>query len=467
MPLETSTVDHICSVVRREFAEEMRDLTPIFFVYKTGYALQSIETKRVELKKHKKFDHFMPFITKTIDEKYAATRFLGMYEDKAAKKIEIGPLSVPIYARKNYLAFFFINADDFENALHARQEIYHLTWQAIKLQEYCQNKEREKYTHSGHIVQLHIDKTTQAFNNMIADAFAALMISISGKKGAIPALARRRSQWALKKTEQYRAEFYPFPIAAEATRLVYSDLLTPALAETAPLQHGIQMAKEVGYTFDEHTVDQWRHFALSAQEMAWMGYDKSQILSTAIFTSEDVHMRAVAYLVAETLNLEPGPTRELQYHNPFAEQEVNERRHFKACEQYFTESMDDVKHHKDNTLQHENADMPAADIFTEHARKMNKRLMEGHIIGWCAHALLQAAPHFEDKGKAKDTFETAIHDLKWPILTRISHLIMLQRRRGHMITAEMIIRLCGTAENMRPIAQALKKAPPYGDVSGE
>ena len=468
MPIEITTVEHICGVIRRQLEDETKDFIPLFIVYTAGKCADALKAKRLEFTSHNAAQCLHDLLLKEATEHCKDSRFMGLCLNEMKSTLPfLG--NTPFFTKKYFLAAFFINADNFETPLEARQHAYHLLWHGLRLADQYTNKQTKKFTAQDNLilpVREHIEK---AHENMLADAFSAIMLHLDGRSNAIPALARQRSLMALHPTLDYNAELYPFPIAAEGTQIVYSELFSRTLRDTAPVMHGFKMAREIGYTYDDTAITQWQAFSAAAQEMAWMGLDKNQILSAAIFANEDPYMRAMAYLVAEILHLEPGPTTSFQSHNPFADYDINERAHLKACDKSFSSILALARQNVDSV------DMQS--FFLEQARLQNESFVDGRLMGWCGYALLSAYDAYHDAVIKTDTgtaeavvkspaqiAESVFKDTldKTPLrsLLQLNTLLMKQKRKGIKPTPELITELCSADESMVFIAEAFRKAPP-------
>jgi hypothetical protein len=170
----------------------------------------------------------------------------------------------------------------------------------------------------------------------------------------------------------------------DAAQLVYDDMRKAgALSKAKMFSQALEMAREIGITFDPDTALQWWAFAKPAQEMAWLGIDKGRILAAAVHSSEDPYARANAYLVSEILHIDPGMMSDNTLYNAFTDQEANERHHKKMCDDLLQDLLS-RRNPEDN-----------GDIFRREAAKQNRKLLEGQLIGWCAPALLAAAAIFD------------------------------------------------------------------------
>ena len=441
MALDIPAVDHICNVVRREVENEYKAMSFVCVVYESGQIQQAIKAKAHEFHKHPCGVGLLDALEKTAEAHEGRSKFFAL-GSALTKQLW------PPFKQQSLLAVLLVNAEDFQDPESVRRWCYVQVWHALRMREGLDAARSEEI-----ILHTSQDPARIAYRNMLGDAFAAIIENLTGQDGHITAIARQRCRETLKKIPGHEAELFPFPITEDAAQIVYEDLLDSPLRETKPLTLAAEMATEIGHTFDDAAIQQWRDFANRAQEMAWMGYNKNKILSAAIFTSEDPYVRSMAYLVSEMLNMHPAPLGAMEGHNPFADQEVNERLHIKKAELQFKKIMQA----KDR-----------AEALMKKALEQNQALMEGHVTGWCAHALLDALMAYKDLHKTGDDleematlrFQKALRETEWINLVKLSSIILHQRRAGQSVTPQSVQALCTENESMRTIAQALDNARP-------
>ncbi len=443
MGLERTALDHACNVIRRQVQDEFRDLTLFFVVYTSGKRAQALAQAEDSLLSHEAGKAALGLLKQ--HEQTDKTEFLGLSTGKKE-----GLLS--FLKNPSFLALFFINADDFETLEDAREQVYHLTWHALDLLERhtLQNK---KQGMAKDVITPEYTSLSLSKSNLIADVFTALTFELQGHHGMIQELAQKRSLLTLQPAVGYRAETYPYPIAVETTQMVFEELRDNFKQKTKITGRAFQLAKEVGLTHDDRSIKQWWAFSSRAQEMAWMDFEHEKILSAAIHTSEDPYVRSMAHLVSEAMEIKPGPLAELGTYNPFTDQEVNARAHNKACEESFQRAI--AKTLETGEPYH----------FTEEAYRQNKRLSQGHPIGWCAHALIRAGKAFEQDNPEKrsqaenaaETFHKANSEISWKIMHKISKKIMRIRRTGLEITADELVALGQKNPDFAIIAKAYKE----------
>ena len=439
MSLDTPALDHICSVVRRSVQEEIQDLTLLYIAHNTGTRGRALKSKIEDVLEHPAGETLLPLLKKMAEDTEQHSVFAGL---------AFGEKRTLLGLRKHRLALavFFINSDEFTDQNDARQHAYHVAWQALSLSQKYKAGQVNMFAESGGVIRFRQSPVAMARQNLLGDVFSAVLLEKQGHKKAINALAYKRSLMALQAVPHYKAEQYPFPIAADAVGLVY-DEMKDSSAAAKPVAMAMEIANEIDYTYDDTSIRQWWEFSMAAQEMAWLNFDKTKILSTAIYTSEDPYVRSTAYLVAEALNMEPAALSDLGSYNPFTDQEVNERLHVRACDESFQAIAGTLAV---NFNEH---------LFDEEIRRQNQRLMEGFPIGWCGHGLLMArdalelvAPAQNPVEAARQAFIRGCKSVAWETLRTVCRMAMSRRRDGEPVTPEMLIEFCQDKEALSLVA---------------
>lgn len=264
------------------------------------------------------------------------------------------------------------------------------------------------------------------------DMFAALVQAFQGNERALEQLAELRGQSALAPKTKFLPEEYPYVMAMEALQFAYEDQMSrPANGQQMVIAR--QIVARVMKTFEISQIHQWWSFARPAQDMAWRGSKADQILSCAINTSDDPHVRALGMMMADLLHISPKrDISDLLEFNAFAGSEQNLKAHKKAIDGMF----DDVLRKALN----EDTARPLYDM----ANEQNLDLTRGRIVGWCANAL-QAAGQAYEKARAKgmeamdivrSEFSANQQDSLWSALTDFSETLVKKGRKKGIITLE-------------------------------
>lgn len=418
MSLDLAGIDHNCNVVRRQMEEEFRNFSPIFLVHKSGEREKTLIDKRNAIFSkpygRKIYDYLS--MTKEIDQD--ASIFLGILVNQSKL------VGIPL--KKQYAAVFFINADDFYHDEYAKHYLYHMAWHALHALEDTSARYGKTYFPQTRLFKPSNNKLEQSNNNLMADIFGGVMMETLGHKGFILQLAKKLSTDSLKTTVNHFPETHPYPIAYEASKLDYDDLKPLIDSKSKLIQQIMDLASEVSLTYGDDALRQWWGFARPAQEMAWQGYNEEKILGQAIYTSKDTLVRALAYQIAELLDIEPYNTPDQNDYNPFADNEYNARIHKIKCNETGQRIASIA------LLQ----SSPA--IYYAEAQKQNQKLLEGTGCGWCAHALYETAKAFEKMIAAQeelsadrlfDVFFTLSKKTSWEDIRKISYAMHQLRRK--------------------------------------
>lgn len=441
--MDTASLDHIGNVIRRQVLEEFPDLTLIYIVYKTGQQDKALKSKTQEIKNHPAGEVFLPVLEKIAAQDSAPPQLVGLSTEREKKLLSF-------LAKEQTLACLFINADEFETPEDARLHATALIWHVLYIYEEQRKGNDSAFIIKGEIAVPRLKGTKGLYHNMLADVFATILLEAQGNKGSIQKLARNRSLAALTPQKDFRPELYPFLLAYDATKVVFQDLGS-SVQKARQIRQSVLLTREIGQTFEEPDMRQWQAFTGAAQEMAWMEVNKQIILGAAVYTSEDPYVRATAHIVAEALNIEPTLVSNLEVLNPFADQEVNERYHNKACETAYQDVAALVEAENDSLF------------FIREAGKQNNALLKGYTIGWCAYGLIRAADAYDSAElKTRDSMEDAhnvflqaCNEIPWDSLREMNQIIMDMRKSGEEITPGRVIDIAKTNAALFAFVHAL------------
>ncbi len=434
MTTKKSNLDHTFSAIRREVSDELSALTVMFAINDEGNVDEAMRAQAAEIKQHpagglllsqprprqdntELFHISGPaietsklFMNFGIKQEYL---FLGVFSK----------YSFAFYEDESFAAQYLSYACVFK-AMHA----YFMETGKIKGGE-----EQEEATP--------LDAQQQRIQNLrmnlMADAFAAMMMESKGIKGAIQRLIKRYCELSVKATINMFPEYHPLPMAIDGLNVVYKDLKDDRPPKVGELEHTFMMALEIGQTYDDLSLQQWTRFCLGTQDMVWADFSANEILSAAIYGSDDPYIRSNAYICAESLNTNPVPLKNNDLYNPFSDDDKNDRAHMRLCRTAFIKNIE-VVNHSDNSQ-----------IFLDRAVEQTKKLLAGHPIGWCAPALMEAENAyrlFRENPKAEeDIIQNAFHGtcakIKWFDLKRFNRFIIAQKRRGVSLTLLDVINL--------------------------
>ena len=361
---------------------------------------------------------------------------------------------------KTYLyAFIFLNLDDIKDFDTAKHKIHHLTWHAMQLAQAYLNDEKDKIETDGKLIYRKHEVMDEAQENLMADVFSALMITLQGDKSFHDKISNESIVKTLTMNIGTVPETDPFPVAMDTLKLIYDDISAYFNPSSHVINQAISLAEEVGDTHDiETSVRQWWVFALAAQQMAWMGFNSETILATAIYTSEDPYVRAIAQQVADHLGIDPKPVSDLQNYNPFTDDEANVRMHRRICEKTIDEMMVDTA-------------SPALPYRIQNLiRKQNFQLMSGKPFGWCAPALYCIMEKVSaQKERAEiDVAALRIEALKtldiisWRKLHKLNLVVLRALREGYKLNCSGFLKLTDAYDGFKPVRLVFQNLPPYG-----
>lgn len=442
MSLDIAELDHACNVVRRQVEEEFRNLSIQFIVHKAGEREKTVVAKKNHILSRpagrKVYDRLI--MTKNIHGE--STEFTGLIVNHYKF---FGLLN-----KKHHTAVFFINSDEFLIDQNAKHQLYHLVWHSVACyKESMQDTESDNKKKGSYIIKAVEDKFQKSMHNLMADVFGAVMMEAQGHSGFIKDLNIKRATDALTPTKHYESDSYPFPVACEACQFVYDDLKDTIDPKTKIINQVMDLASEVSSTYGDSSIEEWRSFSVPAQEMAWMGYTPEEILGTAIYTSEDTHVRAIAYMIAETIDVEPETNIKNIFYNPFIEDAVNERNHTRDAEEHFQAVLADLE---------ENGNV---DVFKKEAKKQTMRLLMGVPTGWAAPALIKASQHYDnnpenDFSKIRQAYYECWQSLSWEFMKKLSDIIIDIKKSGQEATEEALIEKLDKKDAFKMVVDTLK-----------
>ncbi len=408
MSVDLIALSHICSVLRRDLIAEFKDFDVLFVPYKSGQAPRAFLEKQSILAEHAGNLDAVSYLNVQIDDDFKQSFFAGFC---ASQKKGV----IPFLKKDFWMGIVFINADTFENIEDARQYLYIQIFHILMLRQDIKDQKTDFYVELYDLIKPQLSSLEKTKRNMLGDCFGAIIEALDGQLGFIKSLARKRALSALTFKPCHVPELYPYPITSEATQIVFEEFIYERIKNKS-FSVAVEFAHEIGVTYDDTSLNQWIMFTRNAQDLATLGYDKNKILSTAIYTSEDPYIRSTAYLVSEILNLDPAPTGEIKDYNPFTNDDTNARLHKKICLNEF--SLINERVTPDDL----------AKTYFDLALDQNKNLLNGHAIGWSAHAYSVLSEYtiteyeaYSQKSPHAPNFNDLIE------LVSIEHLMMLQK----------------------------------------
>lgn len=452
MPLKSDNVQHACRIIARQMRDYSRHLNLSFIPHHAGQRLEMLALAGQELLTHPAGEAALSLMR--TPKKNENSGFLGLIAWREN-------LLIGLASRQKVMALTTLNIDQFTSLRDIRAEAWHMAWHAIHLYNLRHSPTYENDFQEGLVMQ-RLKGEVLASANLRADVFSAVMCTINGDKDIIYHLANTRSLEALTRNAGHKPEFYPFPLAMEATEMALSELMRRPPSKKRQIQAALKLAETIGQAYDELTLQQWIYFCKPAQDMAWRGDEKETILGAAVSTSQDTYIRATGFLVSEITRLHPASILTLDTHySPFAEDRYNQRLHEGMMERAFQKAV------ATGMTEH------SGDAFLAVANEQNQKLPDGHILGWCAAALQAAGRAFESalasgsktpEEVARREFEGAADKTTWDSLKEVGQSIIEQYRQGHAVTFSDLIEFAGNRPAFSGIASSIAvtmKDPDY------
>ena len=444
MAITIAQIEKIIKNITHETESAYEGLSLFFITHKLGRMRESIALAEHEIISHPAGNAARAIIRKhSVSEKSA---FLGLAIASTSKMMGLKRTD-------HLLGLFNINTDEFNNEDEARAQIYHLAWHAIDLFQIRQNPTYKKKFKSGPMVPKR-SPMNLAKASLQADAFALTLSTLKKEADLLPLLSSKRASNALKDNNNHKPEDYPSVIAMDACKQAIKEISSNnSTQEQQNIITARQLSVNVGHAFDEENIRQWWNFTIPAQDMAWRGFTKEEILGAAIHTSNDPFVRSMGYLIQEVTEIEPTDTDTLkQGYNAFIDPEILSTLHKEMVDTIFEEAMTQGLAESSNRA------------FLNAANKLNERLTDGHILGWCSNALQDAAQAFERallNGASPDQaarmqFEGNKNHPQWESLKQLGKDIIDQKRQGFAVTMGHIAEICHNHPAFSPVLDSLK-----------
>ncbi|MCD8497991.1 MAG: hypothetical protein LRZ85_07915 [Alphaproteobacteria bacterium] len=418
MALTREKTEHICERARRALAQIDRDVKPVFIIYRSGEFETALNNAKQKWERSRAGKILLKFLSEM--QEPSGPQFSGI--------VYYNPRNlIPFLRQEQILAPVFVNIDNFIDPAEAQHQVYHSFWHILNLLNDFRlarkTPETQDYTQKKFILKPQYLKFKETRHNLIADIFGAFMTEFEQKSNFIEKLALIRAERTIQKTPGFLLEKYPYPLVAEASRLVFDDLKSAFEDINQLFPVAFKMASEVASTYGDEVIQQWRDFCLPAQEMAWLDYAPETILGNAVFTAEDPYVRTSAYLICELLEHTAEPAANRNLYNPYATGEKNRSLHFRACEEAFHRILSRA------------ASMSDPSAFIEEVRRQNKQLAQGNPTGWCAYAIMESGNVFEKCLQTEltiedvsDAFQKALPRVNWEDILKVSRTIITMHR---------------------------------------
>ncbi|MCB1783948.1 MAG: hypothetical protein KDI13_08115 [Alphaproteobacteria bacterium] len=452
MPIDRQSATHVCNAIKRQIQEEYPELNLNFILHEEGKRKKAIAAAAPYFQDHPAGNKILRYITKSQDRNIRGNRtcFIGLAEHYSSGFLNF-------FRSYEVLAPCFVNYDRFNSVENLRNHVYYMVWLALELhRDIKEGKDVTLPNGPDGIIIANLKPLELYHRNLTADIFSATLQALIGQKTAIHDLALHRMNDTLLPQKGYIAETFPFPISLETLDFLFSESMKNKKRES-PLPQAVKMTREIGMTYKPQSLQQWRSFALPAQEMAWSGHDPETILGAALYSSENTYVRAIADMVSEHTGIKPQMITTTNSYNPFTKQEANRHLHEKTCQQTFNNLIYRIRGPQDYK------------IFVEEAARQNKDLSECRPTGWCAHALLCVALAIEKSStenseliqkEAEDIFKEMSARTSWTDILHFSRTVFMRNREGLPTNPVSLINIAARNPEYKYIRTALEKTTP-------
>lgn len=444
MALQFDTVSQLCQQITRQVKENFKVLTVHFVIHHDGQRNEALGITAQEIIHHPAAETAMRIMQHPrLNEESSL-----MGTAVARHNVFMG-----LAWRDDLLALCTLNIDHLENIKDGRRQAWHLTWHAIDAHNYHSHP-NSRTGPAGDVIIRRRSATEMARANLQADTFSAIMCAFQGDKGALRDVGKFRALNALSTRSAHMPEFYPYAIAMDATEFSFNELGKKLPSKRSMIPAALKIARAVDRAIDKEALMNWFSFCEPAQDMAWRGFNKQDILSAAINTSPDTFVRSTGHLIKDMIAVEPSSFLNVSdYYSPYADQAVNEKLHEKLVEQIFEDVI------AKGISQHN------ADPFIKLANKQNEDLSEGRMMGWCAAGLQAAARAMEGSKEGDRQTEQLVRKefqnnkdmTNWETLQNLGNRIVQHQRDGEIITLSRLSEIAGEDKSSKAVQNAVQQ----------
>ncbi|QQG37138.1 MAG: hypothetical protein HYS17_05090 [Micavibrio aeruginosavorus] len=444
MSLQLETVAQACQQITKQVKEHYKVLTVHFIIHHDGQRNEALGITAQEIVHHPA----------------AQTAMRIMQQPKLSEQSSLLGIAVArthmfmgLAWRDHLLALCNINIDHFQNIREVRQQAWHLAWHALDGYFYHEDPDG-RIASSTNIIVRRRSALEMMRANLQADVLSAVMCGLQGDRDALKQIAVMRSLNAITPRSAHMPEFYPYPIAVEAVEYAVSELGKKLPSKRLMIPTALKVAREVDLATDDQTLMNWLSFCEPAQDMAWRGFSKPDILSAAINTSPDTFVRTTSHLIQELTSIKASSFIDIgEKYSPYADDEINANLHDKLIDHIFEDIIA------------KGLSLHSADPFIKMADKQNEDLSEGRVMGWCAAALQAAARILERTPEGDRRTEHLVRrefrehkdDSSWETLRDLSNRVIEHQREGEIITLSRLAEIAGEDKASRAIQASIQK----------
>ena len=360
-----------------------------------------------------------------------------------------------LFANSHALACFYVDISKIQDEKIARLQAYMDIYQVLDTlnPETILNRSLDlppkAFIAPSNIEEEHL--TTM--EHLGRDVFSVLVSYLEGEKQSTYYLAKYRTQQVFNVNQGAMPEQKVFPVVTDTLRLLISEYTQDVdfkKTGLSPFFPAFSMTREILDSFPMQTANSWQMFCRRAQLMAWAGHDIETILGAAVYYTEDAFIRSDAHLACEILGVKPRLMTRCHFYNTFANDEFNERRHFKLCEEYF--EMLTMKASIQNNTK----------LFTERIHRQNESFLLGAIMGWCVPTLisamkpLQGEYSIEAVRESHNIFKGSIEKMPWKMITKAVRILFDTRRKQGTLSPQEAANILQEHEGFDAMAQAFE-----------
>ena len=443
MSLQIDAVQMSCRAVARQVKDFARHMDLIFIVHHSGQYLESLTLAGQELLTHPASPSIQQILR--LSQTHENSALLGMASWH--KKIFLG-----LGGNRKAIAITTLNIDEFQSLREIRAQAWHMAWHALNIYNQRNKPEYSAYFQSG-LIPVQRDNTESVSLNLRADIFSSVICGLAGDKDSIRKLAYDRCMDTLSRNSGHRPELYPYPIAYEATQVLYNENTKYPPSRKKQISTAWSIAESIALAYDEESVEQWVYFCKPAQDMIWANESPEDVLCAAISTSPNTFVRATGFLVSEVTGIKPSPVLKIQdRYSPFADNKYNQKLHESMVETVLQKAI------------HDGLENKSGRAFLDAANEQNQKLSNGHIFGWCAAALQASGRAFDSAIQsgsktpdqaARNEFDGTQKETTWESLCQLGEDIIERYREGYAVTFSDIVEFCGKAPAFSGISTSI------------
>lgn len=351
--------------------------------------------------------------------------------------------------KESYTSVCALNLDHFETIRDLRFEMYRQVWRVLGMQNRHKPPEKDMLYISENKP---LEMSDILIWNLSQDVFAALMASLEGDDFAIQGILESRLQALFSRTVDARPEHFPFLLADQSTKAALSKLREAPPYRKDRMNKALEMTEMVLSVIETLDLKVWLSFARAAQAMVWMGYDVDEVLAACVFTSPNTRVRILGSQASDVLEVKPKDLISINMiTNIFAHKEQTEKLHKKYIQNILGECLSRT------------ATVGTIDPFVTMANTQNKRLLKGHVFGWCAWALHRAGIAYEGAeragenaaDKAVETFHAALDTTEWDLLISFALKVMSDCRQNGRISIENVLDIAASESRFWALKRSL------------